>query len=172
MQCILVANFVSKIHCKTLILYFEKAAERSFERRLRSRNIQKRFPCSVLKNMNTTYKVEASKTTVNNGTEATLFKVGFGDPAQNDTIVRDAESRMTEILAAAAEKPESADDMGPVNYGELALVNGPASLPVAMVLAHKLGHLFGAVACFDPKMGKYVVSIAHGGKYAVGQLIG
>lgn len=118
-----------------------------------------------------TYKVSAEKT-ITNGTEATLFRVGFGDPAQNDQIVRDAESRMTEVLAASAEKPESADDMGPANYGELALVNGPASLPVAMVLAHKLGHLFGAVACFDPKLGKYVVSIAHGGKYTVGQLIG
>ena len=80
-------------------------------------------------------------------------------------------SRMTEILAG---KPED-DNYNPdaeVKGGELALVNGPASLPVAMVLAHKLGHLFGAVACFDPKLGKYVVSIAHGGTYTVGQLVG
>lgn len=119
-----------------------------------------------------TYKINAEKVNIN-GTDATLFKVGFGDPAQNDTIVRDAESRMTEVLAAGAEKPEDMDDaMKPDCRGELALVNGPASLPVAMVLAHKLGHLFGAVACFDPKLGKYVVSIAHGGKYAVGDLVG
>ncbi len=120
--------------------------------------------------MNTTYKVEASLLAVGNVT-ATLFKVGFGDPAQNDQIVRDAESRMTEVLAETAEKPEDGDAV-PARNGELALVNGPASLPVAMVLAHKLGHLFGAVACFDPKLGKYVVSIAHGGKYAIGELVG
>jgi len=116
-----------------------------------------------------TYKIEASKIVLN-GTEANLFKVGFGDPAQNDTVVRDAESRMGEILGG---KPED-DTYDPtkITGGELALVNGPASLPVAMVLAHKLGHLFGAVACFDPKLGKYVVSIAHGGTYTVGQLVG
>jgi CRISPR-associated protein Csx3 len=55
--------------------------------------------------------------------------------------------------------------------GEVIRVNGPASLPVAMVLAHKLAHLYQAVACFDPKLGKYVVAIAHGDKYAVGDLV-
>ena len=54
-----------------------------------SRNMEIRFPCSVLKNMNT-YKIEVSKINVA-GTDVTLFKVGFGDPAQNDQIVRDAE---------------------------------------------------------------------------------
>ena len=50
-------------------------------------------------------------------------------------------------------------------------VNGPASLPVAMVLCHKLAHRYQAVACFDPKLSKYVVAISHGGKYAVGDLL-
>jgi CRISPR-associated protein Csx3 len=40
-----------------------------------------------------------------------------------------------------------------------------------MVLCHKVAHLFGAVACFDPKLAKYVVAISHDPAYAVGDLI-
>jgi CRISPR-associated protein Csx3 len=40
-----------------------------------------------------------------------------------------------------------------------------------MMLAHKLAHLYQAVACFDPKLSKYVVAIAHGNKFTVGDLI-
>lgn len=92
-------------------------------------------------------------------TEGT-FKIGFGSPAQNDQIVKDAEARLDEMVA-----------MGELKGGDVIRVNGPASLPVAMVLAHKLAHLYQAVACFDPKLSKYVVAIAHGDKYAVGDLL-
>lgn len=91
-----------------------------------------------------------------NGVAADLFKVGFGEPAQNDAIVRAAEARLGEL-----------GELG----GELALINGPASLPVAVVLAHGLLHVYGAVGVFDPKIGAYVVAAAHGGTYAVGDLI-
>ncbi|MFH1235937.1 MAG: CRISPR-associated protein Csx3 [Parcubacteria group bacterium] len=91
---------------------------------------------------------------------ATLFRVGFRNPAQNDQIVRDVESRMKELLPAEGE-------MG----GALALVNGPASLPVAVVLAHHLLHRFSTVAVMDPKIAAYVVVSSHGGNYAVGDAI-
>lgn len=90
------------------------------------------------------------------GTAADLFKVGFGEPAQNNQIVRAAEARLSEL-----------GELG----GPLALINGPASLPVAVMLSHHLIHRYGAVAVFDPKMGSYVVATAHGGEYAVGDLI-
>ncbi|MFA7302545.1 MAG: CRISPR-associated protein Csx3 [Candidatus Paceibacterota bacterium] len=99
-------------------------------------------------------------TTYNINLAEGILKVGFCAPAQNDQIVKDACARLDEMLAS-----------GELVGGELMRVNGPASLPVAMVLAHKLGHLYGAVACFDPKLAGYVVAIAHGGKYAVGDLI-
>jgi|SRR3989338_3920935 len=89
-----------------------------------------------------------------------VLKVGFGAPAQNDQIVKDAETRLNEMVEAKE-----------LTGGEIIRVNGPASLPVAMVLAHKLGHLYQAVACFDPKLSKYVVGIAHGDKFTVGQLV-
>ncbi|HRH32820.1 MAG TPA: CRISPR-associated protein Csx3 [bacterium] len=93
-------------------------------------------------------------------TEGNILKIAFGDPAQNDQIVPFVETRLGEMIQS-----------GEISGGEVIRVNGPASLPVAMVLAHKLGHLYQAVACFDPKVAKYVVSIAHGDSYRVGELI-
>lgn len=101
-----------------------------------------------------------------NGRPATLFRVGFGDQAQNSAIVAEVEGTLAEMEAKGLQ-------------GEVALVNGPASLPVAMVLAHHLLHRFGAVGCFDPKHplpdgrqgGAYVVASCHGGPYRVGDLI-
>lgn len=103
------------------------------------------------------YNIEIAAATVAEAA-ATLFKVGFGDPAQNDEIVRAAEARMGELKAAGI-------------GGQLALVNGPASLPVAVVLAHHLIHLFGVVAVFDPKMAAYVVASSHDPSRPVGTLI-
>lgn len=95
------------------------------------------------------YKIEPVAVEVA-GQAGTLFRVGFGDPAQNDAIVREVEQRLAELKA---------DAIG----GTIALVNGPASLPVAVQLGHTLAHLFGSIAIFDPKMAGYVVSLSHGG---------
>lgn len=103
------------------------------------------------------YKIEASKVTIN-GTAGTLLKVGFGEQAQNDEIVREVESKMNELKT---------NGFG----GAVGLINGPASLPVAVVLGHHLAHLFGAIGIFDPKMSGYVVSVSHGSGYKVGDVI-
>lgn len=89
-----------------------------------------------------------------------VLKVGFGAQAQNDQIVKDAQTRCDEMIAN-----------GELAGGDVIRVNGPASLPVAMVLCHKVAHLYGAVACFDPKLAKYVVAISHNPSYTVGDLI-
>ena len=102
------------------------------------------------------YKIDRQTVYVDGVADADLFKVGFGDPAQNDEIVRAAKSRLGEL-----------GELG----GELALINGPASLPVAVVIAHGLLHVYGAIGVFDPKLGAYVVAAAHGGEYSVGELI-
>ena len=86
-----------------------------------------------------------------------VLRVAFGELAQNDQIVKDATTRLEEMYSA-----------GELDGGGLLKVNGPASLPVAMVLAHKLAHLFDAVACYDPKVNKYVVVISHSPTYAIG----
>ena len=89
-----------------------------------------------------------------------ILRIGFGDPADNDVIVRDA----SEILNGLR-------STGQLSRGEIIRVHGPASLPVAMAIGHSLSHLYQAVACFDPKLSKYVVAVSHGRKYSVGDLL-
>jgi CRISPR-associated protein Csx3 len=85
-----------------------------------------------------------------------VLKVGFADPAQNDVIVRDAVQALADLALTG---------------GARILVNGPASLPVACVLAHALGHLYGIVGVFDPKLAAYVVAISHNPAFPIGTLI-
>ncbi len=99
----------------------------------------------------TTYKIEL---------EGDVLKINFGEPAQNDQIVRDAAARLDEMTTN-----------GELKGGALLKINGPASLPVACVLTHKVAHLYGAISVFDPKLGKYVVCITHNPAYKVGDLI-
>lgn len=86
--------------------------------------------------------------------------VKFGDAASNDAIVRDA-------FATLHEMKES----GVLTGGPLLKITGPASLPVAFVIAHEVLHIYGAVAVFDPKLQHYVVSVSHSPDYAIGDLI-
>lgn len=85
-----------------------------------------------------------------------VLKVGFGDPAQNDVIVQDALGILKSMNLSG---------------GPLIKINGPASLPVAMVLCHHLAHLYEVIGVYDPKLGKYVVSISHSPSHKVGDLI-
>ena len=103
------------------------------------------------------YKIETSAVAVN-GVAGTLLRVGFGEPAQNDEIVREVEVRLNELKG---------EGLG----GQVALINGPASLPVAVVIGHHLAHQFGAVGVFDPKMAEYVISASHGSNWKVGDVI-
>ncbi|MBD2494469.1 CRISPR-associated protein Csx3 [Nostoc sp. FACHB-280] len=98
-----------------------------------------------------TYKIEIKED---------LLRVSFGEPAQNDQIVRDAAARLEEMSAS-----------GELAGGQLLKINGPISIPVAFVLAHKLAHIYGAVAFYDPKLGKYVICITHNPAYKLGDLI-
>lgn len=99
----------------------------------------------------TTYKI---------GWEGEVLKITFGEPAQNDRIVQDAAARLEEMIEA-----------GELTGGSLLKINGPASVPVAFVIAHKVAHLYGAIAYFDPKLGQYVVCITHHPDYKLGDLI-
>ena len=91
-----------------------------------------------------------------------VLQVGFGVPGHNGQIAKDAAARLDDMQKA-----------GDLSGGGLLKVNGPASLPVAMVLGHKVAHLFEAIACFDPKLNKYVVTISHSPNpnYVIGNLI-
>ncbi len=89
-----------------------------------------------------------------------ILRVRFGETAQNDQIVKDAAARLEEMTTS-----------GELTGGQLLKINGPISIPVAFVLAHKLSHIYGAIGFFDPKIGKYVISITHNPAYKLGDLI-
>lgn len=74
------------------------------------------------------------------------IRVGFGEPATNDLIVRDAIQAIADLQLTG---------------GKGIRFNGPISVPAAMALAHAVAHQFGFVAMFDPKIGKYIVAISH-----------
>jgi len=94
----------------------------------------------------TTYKIEV---------QGEVLKIGFGEAAQNDQIVRDAAARLAEM-----------SNSGELSGGRLIKINGPASVLVACVF-----HLYGAVGVFDPKLGKYVIAITHNPEYNLGDLV-
>lgn len=91
--------------------------------------------------------------------ESSKLTIGFNPnkPATNEKLVQDAMQEIENI------KDEI---MGPILR-----ISGPASLPIAFVLAHTVNHLVGAVAIFDPKLAKYVVAVSHNPDFAVGDLI-
>ncbi|HLP89889.1 MAG TPA: CRISPR-associated protein Csx3 [Nostocaceae cyanobacterium] len=99
----------------------------------------------------TTYKISS---------QDGILQIGFGQPAQNDQIVKDAAVRLEEMAR-----------LGELSGGQLLKINGPVSIPVAFVLAHKLAHIYGAIGFYDPKLGKYVICITHNPVYQLGDLI-
>lgn len=85
------------------------------------------------------------------------LRVSFGsDPGTNAEITAYVDAAIRDMKLAG---------------GKLIKINGPASLPVACVLAHRLCHLFGVVAVFDPKISGYVVAITHDPAFKVGDVI-
>lgn len=99
-------------------------------------------------------------TTYNITRDGDTLKIGFGQPSQNDQIVRDVVARLAEMERA-----------GELNGGGVIKLNGPASLPVAVAIAHGVLHKFSAIGVFDPKLNKYVVAATHDPAYVVGDLI-
>ncbi|MBU4580291.1 CRISPR-associated protein Csx3 [Patescibacteria group bacterium] len=89
-----------------------------------------------------------------------ILFVGFGKPAQNDQIVKDAVFVLDQMAKS-----------GEMKGGKLIKINGPASLPVALAIGHAVSHLYGAVAVFDPKMNKYVISVSHNPEHRPGDLV-
>ncbi|SKB13816.1 conserved hypothetical protein [Planktothrix sp. PCC 11201] len=101
--------------------------------------------------------------------EGDILKVGFNriQPAQGDQIVRDAFEQLEQMIAS-----------GEISGGSGVLkIDGPQSVPVAYVIAHRLAHLYEAIAVLDPKIGSkgcktYIVTMTHGSSnYQIGDLI-
>lgn len=97
--------------------------------------------------------------------EGDVLKVRFGAPANGDQIVRDAAARLDELLEA-----------GEIKGGRLLKIDGPASLPVCYLIAHKVSHLYSAITIFDPKIGRkgyktFITAVSQTPAYKIGELI-
>ncbi|WP_347566287.1 CRISPR-associated protein Csx3 [Scytonema sp. UIC 10036] len=97
--------------------------------------------------------------------EGDVLRVKFGIPANGDQIVQDAAARLDEMIASEE-----------IKGGRLLKVDGPASLAVGYLIAHKISHLYSAIAIFDPKIGRkgyktFIVVISHTPAYKIGELI-
>jgi CRISPR-associated protein Csx3 len=84
------------------------------------------------------------------------LNIGFSKPATNTIVLPDAIAAIAELKLPG---------------GRGVRFNGRASLPVAMALAHSVAHLYGYVACYDPKLQGYVVAISHDPALRPGQLL-
>ncbi len=91
-----------------------------------------------------------------------VLQVGFGEPADNDRIVRDAMEELDRAIAS-----------GELAGGEILFIDGKASVVVSFAIAAKVGHIFGAIAVSDPKLGKdtFVVTITHSESYKLGAVL-
>ena len=88
------------------------------------------------------------------------LEIGFdnADPQTNAEMVPDVESRLAALANAGGLS------------GKMLLVNGAASVPLSFVIAHKVAHLFGAVAVFDPKLSGFVIAISHDPEFKLGEV--
>ena len=96
--------------------------------------------------------------------EGDILKVGCVRTDGNQIAI-DAAARIDELIAS-----------GKLRGGKLIKVNGKATLLSSYVIASRLGHLYGAIAVYDPKicdMGidRYIVALSHGSGMAVGSVL-
>lgn len=92
--------------------------------------------------------------------EGRVLRLGLGDSASGDVVVRDARAALFDL-----------EQRGDLTGGGLLCVNGRCTVPVAVMLGHSLSHLFSAVAMFDPKLDRYIVCVSHDPNFGVGQVI-
>jgi CRISPR-associated protein Csx3 len=104
-------------------------------------------------------------TTYHISLEGDVLKVRFGRPANGDQIVQDAAARLDQMLA-----------LGELSGGKLLKIDGPASVAVSYLIAHKISHLYSAIAVFDPKIGRpgyktFITAVSQTPAYTIGELI-
>ena len=94
--------------------------------------------------------------------EADILQVSFDkdNPTTGDIIVKDAQTRLEKLIAS-----------GVLTGGSLLKINGRMSLPVSYTIAHTLGHLYSAIAVFDPRLKAYIIVISTNPEYQLGDSI-
>ncbi len=85
-----------------------------------------------------------------------FVEIAFGDSASNAEIVPDSLQAIADLH---------------LKGGRGIKFSGPASAPVAFAIAHSVADLYGFVAWWDPKLGKFVVAISHDPHFRPGDLL-
>ncbi|MBC6434188.1 CRISPR-associated protein Csx3, partial [Nostoc sp. HG1] len=104
-------------------------------------------------------------TTYHINLEGDILKVRFGKPANGDQVIRDAAVRLDEMMAS-----------GELSGGKILKIDGPASVAVSYLIAHKVSQLYGVIAVFDPKIGRrgyktFITTVSQTPAYKIGELI-
>ena len=104
------------------------------------------------------------KSTFSADVEEDILKVSCIRTEGNQIAV-DTAARIDELIAA-----------GKLKGGKLLRVNGRTSLLSSYVIAHRLGHLYSAIAVFDPKIcdveiDRYIVALSHGSNSPIGSVL-
>jgi CRISPR-associated protein Csx3 len=89
-----------------------------------------------------------------------ILRVGFVGRAEGNQVVRDASARLDELISS-----------GVFPSGGLVKINGPLSIPVALMLSHRLMKRFRAVGTYDRRSAKYIISASEDSAYRVGDLV-
>lgn len=113
-----------------------------------------------------------------------LFKLELVHDSSSEQILNvgfnpEAVATNVEIIPFVVKKLTELAESEPMR-GRLLKITGVCSIPVAYAIAHKVNHLYGAIAVFDPKVpvgggtdivGGYIVAITHDPRYKIGDVL-
>lgn len=90
-----------------------------------------------------------------------IAKISNGKEADGDQILRDANAQLERLI-----------NSGKLSGGnQLLKINGRSTVLAGFLIADRLAHRYSSLAVFDPKLGKYVVTVSHSQDYRVGQVL-
>ena len=90
-----------------------------------------------------------------------IAKIKNGKEVDGDQILRDAKAQL-EGLINSGKLPRG---------NRLLKIDGRSTVLAGFLIADRLAHRYSSLAVFDPKLGKYVVTISHSQDYQIGQVL-
>ncbi len=90
-----------------------------------------------------------------------VLEIGYCNSVSSGEAARYVDDRLGKMIATKL-----------LPGGEIIKIKGPMPTFMAAILTHKLAPFYGAIACFDFKTKKYIVSVARErNPYSVGDVI-
>ena len=90
-----------------------------------------------------------------------IAKIKNGTEVDGDQILRDAKAQLEGLI-----------NSGKLPGGnQLLKINGRSTVLAGFLIASQLAHRYSALAVFDPKLEKYVVTVSHSPDYQIGRVL-